>query len=141
MTRSIKLWNVPDVVMIVLETSGVVYENQVKGNCCMPETAEGILAPLSPDYPVDARGRPAVDTLEERLGRVLLGLARLDAQAADAVDAILSEYRETAGIRVDRQRLGDSGEAWVHVEVAPNEWLPLQGFGHCRAVLTWNNSD
>src|SRR5688572_11124667 len=65
------LWGLPDAALVVVERSGALYTNQVMGHACVQAEAEGILVPLSPDYPVDARGRPTVDTLAERLGRAV----------------------------------------------------------------------
>lgn len=141
MPRHVRLWGLPDVVLIVRERSGIVYTNQVMGHACMQASAEGVLVPLAPDYPIDARGRPAVDTLAERLGALLLNAPYLTEKQAAAVDAILAEYPETRGTVVARSRLRESGEAWVFVDVNPGNASPLVDFGWCAGVLTWLNSD
>lgn len=139
--RNISLWGLADVVLIVLEETGIVYENQVMGNCCVQASAEGICVPLSPDYPIDSRGRPAVMTLGERLGEAVLCAHYLDEKLAVLVDVILNQYPETRGIQVDRDKLSDSGEAWLYVKIEPTESSPIKDFGPCKGVLTWLNSD
>lgn len=141
MKRHVKLWALSDVVLIILEESGVVYENQVMGNLCMQASAEGVLVPLSPDYPIDSRGKVAVDTLAERLGWAILNDSRVDEKKAAVLDAILREYPECRGIHVDRVKLNDSCEAWVYVTVEPTRFSPMVDFGSCRGILTWLNSD
>ncbi len=51
----------------------------------------------------------------------------------------------TKNVKVDRNRLTDSHEAWVYVDYRnPKavDWNSgITGFGQCQAVLTWENSD
>ena len=139
--RTVRLWGLPDAMLIIPERSGVRFTNQVMGHLCMQPEVEGILVPFTGDYPIDERGRPAVPTIAERLTHVLLNAGEMTDSQADAVDAILAEYAETRGTTVNRGRLMDSGEAWVHVNVVPGDLSLLVGFEPFAAILTWNNSD
>lgn len=141
MTRIVRLWTLPDVMLIVPGQSGVVYTNQVMGYACVHPEIEGFLVPFVPDYPIDERGRPAVDTLAERLRAVLENAMWMTASQADQVDSILEDFAESRGTVVDRTRLKDSGEAWVHVNVAPGEFSRMVSWEPCKGILTWNNSD
>lgn len=58
---------------------------------------------------------------------------------ADAIDNVLNECG--VPLRVDRDRLGDSYEAWVHVVILNNGDDLLTAFGDHKAVLTWRNCD
>ena len=53
MTRKVRLWTLPDVMLIVPGPSGVIYTNQVMGYACAQPEVEGFLVPLVPDYPID----------------------------------------------------------------------------------------
>jgi hypothetical protein len=67
----------------------------------------------------------------------------LDDADADLIDSILQD-RRFDGVTVDRARLTESHEAWVHVIVARESDLALfSGFGPYPhpAILTWPNSD
>jgi hypothetical protein len=74
----------------------------------------------------------------------------ITAADADAIDSVLARAGWLAGVRVDRQRLAGSYEAWVHVTIdetvaASTIMLGglLEGFEPfpTRAVLVWPNSD
>jgi len=60
---------------------------------------------------------------------------------ADKVDEILSNCGFKNCIRVDRTKLESSHEAWVYVDIDGEKTDFLDGFGRCKAVLTWQNSD
>ena len=69
----------------------------------------------------------------------------LDEASADRLEWILDQQRLKC-IRVDRAKLGDSCEAWIHVRLSaePGHQVPLEGLKEgalLEAVLTWPNSD
>ena len=120
---------------------------------CAQEEMERVLCPLD----------IGLEHLEqiERLP-YLQGRQGVSAEIADVIDEVLASKRSTSFVKVDRTRLGDSWEAWVYVLIgSPGEadlvvgdqveaaaeasagtyFGPLQGFGHVRGVLTWENSD
>ena len=65
----------------------------------------------------------------------------IDAETADVIDSILTDVPGRDQIRVDRTKLIDSREAWVHVKIEG----PLLGLREhdepSEAILTWPNSD
>jgi hypothetical protein len=135
--RRARLDGLSQAALIVLQSSGVTYEAQVGGTWCRQEVAEGVVVPLDNDPPLDS---PDL-ALHAQLHKLLWEIAALDDELAVAVDALLSAHRFTAGVSVDRARLSESCEAWVYVEVREMEDSLLRGFGNCKAVLTWPNSD
>lgn len=139
--RAVEIGGTFDVLMVVLEPSGIVYRSQVMGHCCAQESAEGVLVPVLPDYPIDESGRPAVKTLAERLRDATLNAMWLTEEVADAVDKILGSLPESRGLVVDRTRLRRSGEAWVFVTIDPEPSSDLHDFRGSIGVLTWTNSD
>jgi hypothetical protein len=62
-------------------------------------------------------------------------------EEAEQVDAVLKFYEATQMIRVDRDRLHESMEAWVHVRVEEHPNVNYRGFGPTSGVITWLNSD
>ena len=69
----------------------------------------------------------------------------IDEATAEHVDHILSLSPETSYLKVDRTRLDDSREAWIYVNVFEPTGDPdsarISGFGKCKGVLVWGNSD
>jgi Family of unknown function (DUF6210) len=144
--KLILLYDLPDeLVLIVEHPSGVRYSNQVGGFTCDRPELEGVLAPVE-----------VSEEVKERIqGLPYPGTLGITSEIADAIDALLAapcSYH----LRVDRERLGESQEAWVFVIIASTErctreWPPpetdpttghLYGFGPAaRGVLTWINSD
>jgi hypothetical protein len=132
----VRLWHEPGVLLIILEETGIIYENQTCGCACYQSSAEGILVPFNNDPPLD---QPELSTAAQ-LSSLLEGAHYLTNEA-DRIDAILASDWVTRCARVDRFRLRDSGEAWVYVNITEEADSFLTGFGNCRGVLTWQNSD
>jgi hypothetical protein len=69
----------------------------------------------------------------------------LDEETACHLDALLAESERTKGIRVHRNHLEDSCEAWVYVTIPDSRtqpaFSPFKGFKEATAILTWSNSD
>ena len=133
----VRLWNAIGALAIILRKSGVIYTNQVGGASCAKPKEEGFLIPFNDDAPLD---QPE-GALVKRLSALLENYMYLKDEEADAIDAILASYPDTACARVDRTRLRDSMEAWVYVDIEEPHDSLFQGFGRCKAVLTWPNSD
>lgn len=124
--------------VIVLAPSGSLYSNQCGGHACHHPTAEGIYVPLgdSPDeFEAHFYGPGS-----KWSGRCFDGI---DEETARFIDAHLrSRVFGGAGcITVDRARLADSEEAWIHVVIAENADARLSAHGGRPGILTWRNSD
>jgi Family of unknown function (DUF6210) len=141
-TRRIRLSHMPrDVMLIIGYPSGVVYENQVGGVACSRGELEGVLVPV---------GLPAGDA-ERFMALPFPGAAALNADVADRIDEILASVPFARYLKVDRNRLRESCEAWVFVlaEIPADSTFQLygpyfgapRGFGPAGGVLTWPNSD
>ena len=144
-TKLILLWGMPDEMMLVIEhPSGVRYQNQAGGYACMQPELEGVLSPLEVDAAV-----------KERIRRLDYPPRGVSLETADEIDALLAMERTSRFLKVDRSPLLESREAWVFVLIDATENLtydlppkenetyfgPVYGFGPCRGVLTWINSD
>lgn len=164
----IRLWHGPGLGLIVLGQSGVLYTNQTGGYACLHPAAEGWYVPLVDSrYDQDAAlkayfGGPPWN------GACATGITNVD---ADFVDRLLQSSSVSAFLRVDRERLANSHEAWLHVLIgtvpakatvfppaplrsdnsnaqAPAQApsmnrakAPVYGFSGYRGILTWCSTD
>ncbi len=144
---TISLYGLQGLGLIVKHAWGVRYSNQAGGVCCCQPVAEGVLVPLDDHCEIEAK---LGDYFADHGGR-------LGPDDADALDKILQTptapyvYTPTFFLAVDRDRLADSMEPWLHVTIASSpeddpsaDWsmrYPMSGFGRALAVLTWANSD
>lgn len=133
----VKLYWLEAPMLLIADADGAAYFNQVGGTSCSQEELQGFLCPLD----LDEAGY-------ERLEKIcsppsLIDTASISNEVADAIDELLASKPSTAFVRVDRDRLADSCEAWIHVimESGMNAPVPMHGFGAARGVLTWPSSD
>ena len=128
--------------IIILFKSGVIYQNQTCGTACIQRCEEGVL--LLPTDPLLITTTPVtlyqcpIDAALRQMEWFSLGI---NEKRADQIDALLSAWGWTSGISVDMTRLHDSEEAWVYVNIEPVEYGVYSGFGSCKGVLVWQNSD
>lgn len=115
---------------------------------------EGALVPFGNDVAIDGN---VLMSAQEALEAYFTGpkhggtgaTSGLDQEDADAIDAIFAKTEYGSSFKVDRDRLKDSMEAWVHVTVngvgSTETAIPGTCWGFLpfprSAVLTWMNSD
>lgn len=159
---------VPGELYLIIEwPSAEMYSNQVGGYACRHPRMRGLLLALHQtpqnrvehflslaDWMFAVGSTPAPNPRPAGVTEYCGWCRELKTADADALDPTL-QFIAPACLRhlaVDRQRLGDSTEAWVHVVgaayITPNgqpagpdpsrEQWTLAGF---RGVLTWENSD
>lgn len=135
---------------------GVLYYNQTQGTDCLHQQAEGLYVPLrnySEDGMRDGRRNREYSSPEHALVEHFCGPKHqgsgarlgLDHEDADVIDAILAAADLAGVTRVDRSKLAESHEAWVHVVVLGDD-THSGVFESCGpyprpAILTWGNSD
>ncbi|HEX3758125.1 MAG TPA: DUF6210 family protein [Kofleriaceae bacterium] len=127
-------------MLIIEHPSGVLYQHQVGGNVCHQAMLEGVLAPLD-----------LSSSSIERIAGCSFGMRGVTVEVADVIDSILASDSEGKYVKVDRERLDASWEAWIHViiqspvspvqDATPSFFGSWYGFGPARAVLVWPNSD
>ena len=149
-TIRVDLWLL-DWLGLVLECeSGVVYEHQAGGVFCLHPQMEGVLLPLEGrDWPKKGNAPTVLAQLLELFGNH--SYAKLTSGLADAVDRIFKSSPATDALRVDRENLEASCEAWVRVTFelpassdtnAPIENpVPVTGVRKGRGAVVWPNSD
>jgi hypothetical protein len=148
MTRVIRLWDLVGVGLVIEHPSGVMYSNQTGGTGCHQPEVEGVLVPVCNDVPLDdpTAVSPATELSEYFAGPAHGGAGAtsgLDQRDADFIDDVLRRCGCGDAIKVDRERLRESHEAWVRVNVMSEGVGHFEGFTpYPRAgVLTWPNTD
>ena len=146
----VSLWDHVGAGLILRAETGIVWTNQAGGTACLQPEAEGVFVPFGNDTTLDGR----LISIEPALTRVFDaapgGMTLADDGLADVFARALADYAANRwipfrGITLDRDRLADSIEAWVHVRYQPVREIPslVEGLGRgpFAAVLTWTNSD
>jgi hypothetical protein len=147
----IKLWDHVGLGIILSWPTGIIYSNQTGGTSCLAPEMEGAFIPLQNDctLPDNVLLSPAKDLWDYFTGPRWNGTGAtngLEEADGNFIDDLLRKASLFPALRVDRTRLADSHEAWVHVIISSDESddLPIfAGFTpYPRAgVLTWQNSD
>ena len=149
----IALWQSVGFGAIISYPSGVIFTNQTGGICCLHPELEGVFVPLANDCNVIGELTGPSEHLFNYFDGPKYngsGAARgpdpgLDEEDALAIEQILSSYKLGHLIKVDRNRLRDSHEAWVWCHILADDSRPelLCNFEPYprAAVLTWMNSD
>lgn len=135
---TVLLYALDNAGLILPWPSGVIFQQQTGGYSCLQDSLEGVFVPLD-----DFAGH-AQELLRHFTGPIWRGnCARgINTETADFIDATLGWIPGHSTIKVDRSRLADSHEAWIHVTIAdPVSTGLLEGFSAGSAVLTWPNSD
>jgi hypothetical protein len=137
--------------LIIKWPTGIFYSNQSGGTFCMAPEEEGFFVPIGND----ADENNIFMSKEDELCDYFTGsdmplegaIHGISDKNADDIDNILSSPVFLDRIKVDREKLKESHEAWVHVLIYKNntnEILSLfQGFDSfpLKGVLVWSNSD
>jgi len=129
--------------LIILQPSGAFYTLETGGYAVLHSLAEGVFVPLH---------READDDQEMLLTAHFTGpkwegwcSEGIDEDTAGYVDYVLSLSPQTSFLKVDRTRFVDSHEAWIYVNVSePTDnpiVAPISGFGKCKGIFVWGNSD
>ena len=142
----IRLYDALGTGLILEWPSGVIYSNQTGGTSCLQPEFEGIFIPIGNDFQPDPPQMCSPEIqLSEHFESKYEGSGAthgIDEDDALAIEAALKKYRLWPQITVNRQRLRESHEAWIHVtvqhlhDIAVN--LPPQPR---QGILTWCNSD
>jgi hypothetical protein len=122
------LWKLMQPMLIIKANTGIIYYNQVGGHGCFQEEQEGYLLPV-PCERFDFGYQRDIDGFTQEM--------------ADEFDQLL-EDRGKLSIRIDRSRLKECREAWVHVVSIADEFTQYLFYDipmPVQAVMTWENSD
>lgn len=138
----IRLYDLDGIGLIISYASGVLYSNQTGGYLCSQPEIEGVFAPLNNRLTDQQTKLNDFFTGSKWGGNCYDGI---DKETADFVDLVLLESDQTEMLRVDRDKLAESHEAWIHVHILESKKNPdlqdIHGFAGSHGVLTWLNSD
>ena len=153
--------------LIILAPSGVMYTNQAGGHSCMQPEEEGFFAPLHNEFDqqekmllefftkrnpytyVDIAGADFIDSVLDL--SVITRFLKVDrTRLSDSMEAwvyvdVGTQPPEGFYTGTPEDGKTRSGAAWrasdyPDLPIAP-ELYPINGFGSCKGVLTWCNSD
>lgn len=127
----IKLWDLEGYGIIIKCKSGIIYLNQTGGTACYDSEVEGAFCPLIDE----------AETQIEKLGKLTTNKSKITPKEADEIDSILSSNPDTKFIKVDREKLSESWESWLHVIVDSEQSVCIEYSSSISAILTWPNSD
>ena len=132
--------------VIIIFNSGVIYQNQTCGHLCKQRCEEGVLMlPTDPELVEGLSIEIYQCPIEKSLRKMeWWSVPGLSSEIASEIDSLLQNYGLTRNISVDKSLLEESEEAWIYVRVEPAEraeYPIYTGFGSCRGVLVWSNSD
>jgi hypothetical protein len=126
--------------VIIQYPSGVRYRTQAGGHYCHHPESEGIYVPA-----------PRAKEMQEELHRFFYTGPKwrgwccqgIDEETADFLDELFDDSLGTEALKVNRAKLADSFEAWVHVIVSPDGKVSdmWSGFNDAPGIFTWENSD
>jgi len=135
---TILLYELAGPALIFSAQTGVIYRNQTGGHSCYQSEVEGYLVPIAGDR---------IEILE-RLTSHFTGPKwggwcshGIDDQTADEIDQLIAEFARRDGIKVDRDKLQESWESWVHVRIHGQLLSLVKNSNSTTAILTWPNSD
>lgn len=137
--------------LIIKWPTGIFYSNQAGGTFCIAPKEEGFLVPFGND----ANENNIFISKEDDLCKYFTGpevpdegaIHGISEKNADDIDDLLSGQMFMVTIKVDRKKLKESHEAWVHVLIYQNNineaLCHFRGFNSfpLKGVLIWNNSD
>ena len=128
--------------LIILQPSGAFYTHETGGYACFHESAEGVFVPLYEGTEENQEGL----LIAHFTGPKWEGWCDdgIDEPTAEYIDYVFSLSPTTNNLRVDRVRLDDCKEAWIYVtirEPGEDSASPISGFGDCKGVFVWGNSD
>ncbi len=147
------LWEHAGTGLIVPRRTGVVYANQVAGHSCFEMRCEGFFVPIANDVGLEPDHQ--LRSPENELFHYFQRHPSWDnftSKHADAVEHAFKGFSLWQGLTVDRLRLNECYEAWVHVNVTfetdvyeksvNRPCLMVTGLGASfSAILTWTNTD
>lgn len=143
MAPVVTLYDFVGLGLIVGYPNGVIYTNQTCGTACRQPQFEGVLVPLRNMCLMPSRElvSPENALYDYFTGPKWGGIGGpgIGDDDADFIDRLLDQHRLSACIAVDRSRLADSEEAWIHVQVIADEAAPFgmfSGFGPTRAAAS-----
>ena len=117
--------------LVIEAPTGISFSFDVGGSIHWKRTVQGFV------YPVAATGFAKAATLGDRLHSIVFELVAIENRDADEIDALF-EGDPAVELKVDRSRMSESCDNWIHMKlVRASDWR-MQGFDlPLGCVLTW----
>ena len=118
-------------VLVVEAPTGINFSFQVGGSIHWPRSAQGVI------YPIAALGHAGAEMLGGQLHSIAFELVSISDQEADRIDALFARSASME-LKVDRSKLSDSCDSWIHMKLLrASDWL-IQGFDFpLDCILAW----
>lgn len=118
-------------VLVVEVPTGVNFSFQVGGSIHWQRSVQGVI------YPIPALGFAGGEMLGGRLHSIAFELVSISDQEANRIDALFTGS-PSMELKVDRSKLSDSCDSWIHMRLLrAGDWL-IQGFDFpLDCILTW----
>jgi|GEM_PF-608699 len=127
----IQLYDSVGIGVIIKHPSGVRYGNQVGGVAVLQWEAEGVYVPLYSDIIPQERMLHDHFAGHKWKSNCFNGI---DTETADFVDEVLQANITTRFIKVDRTKLDESVEAWIHVTISAPPEKPVVNYDEDAGV-------
>jgi len=135
----IELLSLTQTVLIIPGKTGVTYTNQVGGTECAYPELEGSIVPVEYDIQLET----PMNSLTLKIGKLFPegNPGDITNDIAENIQFLLDSSPYTKDIKIDRSKLNQSKEAWLHVKVQGSLDDMIDSSIDKVAVLTWSNSD
>lgn len=140
--RKIKLYDAVGLGLIISLPTGIEFTNQTGGNACYQLSIEGIYVPIANDCSLSNELiSPEIDLIEYFSKNIS---DKINEKDIFKINEILEKYDLSELIRIDKDKINKSFEAWIYVDIIQSERFGylLENFEFpLKGVLTWFNSD
>ena len=146
---TIEIWDSIGLGLIIQYPTGVLVSNQTGGTACLHPSEEGIYLPLRNDYELNTYRliSPEIELKEYFMNGKYQGtgaIEGIDLYDAEYINSVLSRYSLENLLKVDMEKLRQSHEAWIYVNIYTDaDSIDLFSYfpSELKGVLTWSNSD
>ncbi|SEP55356.1 DUF6210 family protein [Flavobacterium urocaniciphilum] len=138
---TIKIYDAVGLGLIISFPSGVEILNQTGGIACNQSAIEGIYLPIANECSMSNELiSPEIELMEYFSTYASDSLQEID---VENINKILEKYKLSDFIKIDFDKLTESHESWIYVNVSNDEKYDLlDNFNFpLKGVLTWSNSD
>ncbi|WP_298544939.1 DUF6210 family protein [uncultured Aquimarina sp.] len=145
----VAIWDTVGLGIIIEFPTGVLITNQTGGTTCLHPEIEGVYVPLANDYKEATKEFLSpeialIDYFESAKYKGSGAIKGIDLEDVAVINEILAQFSLHKMITIDLEKLQESHEAWIYIEISQDSDLGiLKGFSEdpLKGVLTWSNSD
>ncbi|BED92421.1 MAG: DUF6210 family protein [Candidatus Paraimprobicoccus trichonymphae] len=129
--KRICLYGLKQLALILLSPTGFIYYNQAGGVNCYQMEAEGTLVFVD-----------SCENLFKLISKYTINKDKFCLKDADYLDKVFKNSDSGNYLKVYRENLNFSMEAWIYVSIDfSSKNLTFSGINCENGILTWDNSD